>query len=328
MNILLTGGSGFIGTNFVETLLERGDNPVNLSDSPPFCEDHRAYWKKCDILDHESLLDSFRIAEPEAVVHLAARTDCDESVTVEQGYRVNTDGTANVLEAIRSTPSIRRAIIVSSQFVCGPGYQPKHDTDFLPATVYGQSKAISEKLTREASLKCCWTIVRPTNIWGPWHMRYKLEFWRAVRKGYYVHPAGPPVVRCYGYVGNIVDQMLKILEVPEKSVNSRVVYLGDPPADIRLWVNAFSRALRGRDAIEVPRWLLCAAGQIGGIVEMATRKPFYINPSRARSMMTDYVVSMDATYDLLGKPKYTLEQGVARTVEWLQREIRQGIYEA
>lgn len=70
------------------------------------------------------------------------------------------------LDVIKATPSVERVIITSSQFVCGPGYIPKHDEDFAPVTVYGQSKVLTEQLTRQAGLRCVWTIVRPTNIWG------------------------------------------------------------------------------------------------------------------------------------------------------------------
>ncbi|HYR58884.1 MAG TPA: NAD-dependent epimerase/dehydratase family protein, partial [Chthoniobacteraceae bacterium] len=241
------------------------------------------------------------------------------NTTVEQGYRVNTDGTRNVLAAIKATPSIRRAIITSSQFVCGPGYAPKHDEDFHPVTVYGQSKVIAEQLTRAAALPCAWTIVRPTNIWGPWHERYRREFWRVVAKGWYVHPGGAPVVRCYGYAGNVVRQMRQLLDQPAEFVNEQVFYLGDPPGDIARWANAFSLALRGRRVRKVPRPILAAAGLIGDAIARVTGKPFYITTSRYRSMTSDYVVNMDKTFLLLGPPPISLDEGVAQTVEWLRQ---------
>ena len=109
-------------------------------------------------------------------------------------------------------PSVERVIITSSQFVCAPGRLPENDTDYFPETVYGQSKVVTEKLTREANLPCCWTIIRPTNIWGPWHMRYRREFWRVVERGLYVHPGREPVIRCYGYVKNVAHQIRKIFK--------------------------------------------------------------------------------------------------------------------
>lgn len=319
MKILITGASGFIGTNAVALFTAEGHVICNADTQPPLNPSHAAFWIKTDILEPASLAAAFAEFAPEAVIHMAARTDCDENTTVEQGYRLNTDGTRNVLDAIRATPSVRRAIITSSQFVCGPGYAPKHDEDFHPATVYGQSKAIAEQLTRAAALPCTWTLVRPTNIWGPWHERYRREFWRVVAKGWYVHPGGAPVVRCYGYVGNVVRQMRRILDLPAETVNGQVFYLGDPPGDIANWVDAFSLALRGKKARRVPRPILAAAGLAGDIIGFITRRPFYISSSRYHSMTSDYPVSMEKTFDVLGPPPVSLEQGVAETLAWLRQ---------
>jgi len=161
--------------------------------------------------------------------------------------------------------------------------------------------------------------VRPTNIWGPWHQRYQREFWRIVAKGWYVHPGGAPVVRCYGYVGNIIRQMQRIMELPAEQVNRQVFYVGDPPGDIARWVNAFSLALRGRRARVVPRPILAAAGRVGDVIGAVTGRPFYINSSRFRSMTSDYLVNMDRTFRLLGAPAVSLERGVEETVDWLRQ---------
>ncbi len=319
MKILITGASGFIGTNAVELFTSAGDTIRNVDAQPPLNPSHNAFWKKADILDPAALASAFAEFSPEAVIHMAARTDCDENTTVEQGYRMNTEGTRNVLDAIKATPSVRRAVITSSQFVCGPGYLPAHDEDFHPVTVYGQSKVVTEQLTRAAALPCTWTLVRPTNIWGPWHERYRREFWRVVEKGWYVHPGGAPVVRCYGYVGNVIRQMRRILDLAPETVNAQALYLGDPPGDIAQWVDAFSLALRRKKARRVPRPILAAAGIAGDIIGFITRRPFYITSSRFRSMTSNYPVEMERTYKVLGPPPVSLEQGVAETVAWLRQ---------
>jgi len=320
MRILLTGGSGFIGTNAVNAFAGTGHALLDLSQTVPLDPHNRQYWRPADVLDAPALKAAFAEFRPEWVIHMAARTDCVENTTVETGYRTNTEGTANVLEAIKASDSVRRAIITSSQFVCGPGYQPRHDEDFHPVTVYGQSKVITEQLTRRAGLKCCWTIVRPTNIWGPWHPRYPQEFWRILKRGLYFHPGGRPVVRCYGYVGNIVWQMNRILEMPDTDVQGRVFYLGDAPADIRGWVNAFSLALTHRRVREIPRPLLRLLGVTGDAVSLVTRRPFYITSSRYRSMTSDYIVNMEPTFQVLGQGPFSIEAGVRTTVDWLNKQ--------
>lgn len=319
MKVLITGGSGFIGTNTVQFFSDAGHTVLNLDTCPPLNSDHMPFWQEADILDANGIIDSFASFRPEAVIHLAARAECDENTTVEDGYRANTEGTRHVLEAIKVTPGIQRVIITSSQFVCGPGYSPQHDCDFHPVTVYGQSKVITENLTREAKLPCTWTLIRPTNIWGPWHQRYVREFWRIAAKGLYIHPAGKPVVRCYGYVGNLVQYLDRILQAPPGLVHQQVFYLSDPADDIYTWANAFCLGLHGKPARRVPRPILWVLGQLGDLISFATRKPFYITSSRYRSMTSDYLVpgAVEKTIAALGPPPIPLDAAVRQTVEWL-----------
>ncbi|MEY2487004.1 MAG: GlcNAc-P-P-Und epimerase [Verrucomicrobiota bacterium] len=318
MRLFITGASGFIGTNAVDIFSQPGNTILNYSLHPPLKAEHKEFWVAGDILDADATKAALQKFQPDRVLHLAARAECDENTTVEEGYRVNIDGTRNVLDAIRATPSVERVIITSSQFVCGPGPLPTSDTDYFPETVYGQSKVITEKLTREANLPVCWTIIRPTNIWGPWHMRYRREFWRVVERGLYVHPGREPVIRCYGYVKNIVHQMRKIFETPPDLVRGKTIYLGDRPMNLFEWTNGFSRQLTGRDVRVVPRSVMRALALLGDIPSRLTGKPFLINSSRLRSMTTDYTTPMEETFKLLGENPYSLEDGVRETVEWLR----------
>ena len=320
MKILITGGSGFIGTPVVARLLAAGHDVLNFSLQAPHDPAHAPHWRKGDILDADALRAAMTEFAPDRVMHLAARTEMDEATTAETGFRANTQGTRNFLAAVQATPSVRRMLMCSSQFVCKPGRLPSHDEDYFPATVYGQSKVITEQETRRADLACEWVIVRPTNIWGPWHPRYPQEFWRIARKGLYVHPGGKPVVRCYGYVGNVADQMVSLMEQPAEKIDRQTFYVGDPAADIYLWADAFCHALNGKPARKVPRPILRAAGLAGDVITTLTGKPFYITSSRYRSMVTDYVTPMEKTYTVLGAPRISLEQGVAETVAWLRTQ--------
>jgi nucleoside-diphosphate-sugar epimerase len=317
MKVLITGGSGFIGTNLFDAFTDTGSTLLNYSLHPPLNPEQIQYWRAGDILDEPATTAVFREFQPDRVIHLAARADCDENTTVEAGYRINTEGTRNVLAAIRVTPSVQHTIITSSQFVCAPGRLPQSDTDYFPETVYGQSKVITEKLTRDANLANCWTIIRPTNVWGPWHLRYRREVWRVLERGLYLHPGRQPVIRCYAYVKNVIAQIQKIFEAPRDLVHGKTIYLGDPPGDIFIWVNGFSQALTGRDVRVVPRPLMRFLASLGDTPTYITGKPFLINSSRFRSMTTDYLTPMERTFELLGENPYTLENGIRETVKWL-----------
>lgn len=315
---VITGGSGFIGTNLVEHFLQRdGVTLVNVDVKPPVLEAHQSFWVEGDVLDAETLRRIFSDHQPTHAVHLAARTDTDAQDLAD--YRVNTDGTDNVLAAIQQTKSIERVVITSTQFVCGPGKHPEHDEDFRPHTVYGQSKVITEQLTRNADLDAIWTIIRPTNIWGPWHPRYPFEFWRVLKKGWYIHPGREPVLRCYGYVKNVVAQIEQILHAPPEQVHQKVYYVGDRPIELLDWVHGFSRAITGRDARIVPRGVVRSLAWVGDVLSwLGLDLP--IHSSRYRSMTQNYTTPMEPTFEVFGDPPYNLEEGIQETVAWLREE--------
>ena len=320
MRLLITGGAGFIGTNAVEWFQPRTQELLFLDRHPPQVAAHRPWGCLADLKDRDRLLRLVRDFQPTHVLHLAARAECVETTTVEEGYRDNTEGTANLLAALQKCPTVRRAIITSSQYVCGPGCQPRTDEEVCPVTVYGASKVITERLTRSARLPFCWTLTRPTNVWGPWHARYEKEFWRVARRGFYFHPGGAPVRRAYGYVGNVLAQMAKIFTMPEPAVHGRTFYLGDETDDIWNWAVGFCRALGGRTPPRIPRPVLRLMGLAGDTISGLTGRRFYIDSTRVKSMTTDYPIDMTETFRVLGRGPFSLDQGIAETTRWLAKE--------
>lgn len=318
MKILITGGSGFIGTNAIAAFAPLGWEILNYSLHAPLNSEQQSFWRRGDILDPSATSEAFREFQPDLVLHLAARAECDENTTVESGYSVNTQGTQNVLDSIRETPSVARSIITSTQFVCGPGRLPTSDTEYFPATVYGESKAISEDLTRAAKLPSCWTIIRPTNVWGPWHMRYRREFWRVLERGLYVHPGRERVMRSYAYVGNVIHQIKKIFAAPRGQVDGKTIYVGDRPINLLDWTEGFSRSLINRKVRIVPRALLRLLALAGDLPSRLTGQPFLINSSRFRSMITPYDTPMEPVFKMFGENPYSLEEGIVETVKWLR----------
>lgn len=317
MRLLVTGGSGFIGTNLLAVAPERGHATLNLDPAAPLDPKQEPWWHRCDILDREALLAAFARFVPTHVVHLAARTDTHTTDPIE-AYPQNTLGTRNLLEAVRATPSVERLIVTSSQFVSRPGRRPADDTDYAPHTVYGRSKVVTEELTRAAVLDCAWTLIRPTTVWGPWCLRHREGFFRALRRGLYVHPGRKPCIRSYGYVGNVVDQILRLLEAPEVSVHQKTFYLGDAPAPLLDWVDAVSQELVGRPARVAPRWFVRLMALAGDVASALSRRRFPITTSRYRSMTQDYVADLEPTFAVTGPPPVDLRDGVRRTLAWLR----------
>lgn len=318
MRLLITGGSGFIGTNLVEDCLEKEIPFLNVDWNAPLNPEHRPYWKKTDIMDQAALLQAFDSFQPTAIIHLAARTDTniyDLNGDLSE-YIQNTEGTKNVLACIKKTPSIERTIITSTMFVCEAGYFPKDDLDFKPYTLYGVSKMLTENYTREANLDGTWMIVRPQTIWGPWALRYRQMF-HIMDKGLYFHPGKTDVLRSLGYVKNLVWQMQQLLVAPAEKVHQQVFYLGDKPVNLLEWVDTVSCAYTGKPVKLMPMSVIKGLGLIGDLLKMA-RIEFPMTSTRYNSMTQNYLTPIDKTYSTLGNPIYSMEEAVNEFTHWFQ----------
>ncbi len=322
MRLLVTGGSGFIGTHVLASAEEQGWELLNVDIAPPREEGQRRWWRELDVLDRDGLVRVASEFAPTGLLHLAANTSTEKGVRLAD-YSANTTGTAHVLEVARRTASVERVLNVSTQFVCRPGTPPSTDETFDPHTVYGWGKVISEQLTRYAAIDATWTIARPTTIWGPHSPTHPARMVSALSRGVYFHPA-KRCIRSYGYVKNVAFQLLRLLSAPPARVHQRVFYVGDRPVELGGWVDAFARPLTGRPARRLPLTLMRTMAQLGDVISALSGEPFLLQSTRLGSMIEDYPVPMDPIFELAGVPPYELERAVEETLAWLKVGARAG----
>ena len=315
--VLITGGSGFIGTNLIELYIQNRESFLNLDKTEPIDPSQKKFWVKGNLLDKKMLLSTIEEFKPNVIVHLAARTDCDSDNLDD--YIDNTTGTQNLIDCIKEFNFVERVIITSTQYVYKSSKQPfpQNDEDYLPHTTYGESKVITEKITRNANLSCVWTIVRPTNVWGPWHMRYPNELWKMIDRGFYMHPGKKEVIRTYAYVKNVVHQINKIIYSPSLEVDKKTFYLGDLPIDSYEWLNSLSVSLRDKRIVRIPIFIFAIPSAAGSIIRRFGI-PFPLYNTRFKNMIEDYYAPTNLTINQFGLYNPDIKNNVDETVKWLK----------
>ncbi len=317
--LLVTGGSGFIGTNLVAHYIARGEPVVNLDVAPPRDPTHAACWRSCDVGDRGELVAAVAAADPTHVVHLAARTDLTGGGADD--YAVNTEGTQNLLAAVEGHGGVERLVVASSLLVCRNGYTPASDTDYCPTTAYGRSKQQMEELVRRWAPACPWVIVRPTSIWGPWFATPYRDFFDHVLAGRYVHPGRTRVDKAFGFVGNTVVQIDALLDGGEASSTH---YLADtPPYSIDELADAIAAAAGRRAPRRVPLAALRVAATVG---DVAARLGVWSEPPltrfRLENMLTSSAFPSAELDELTGPLPFSMPEGVGRTLGWLAESDR------
>ena len=150
MRALVTGGAGFIGSNLVDALLDRGDEVTVLDDlstgkraNVEQAVGMGARLVEADIRDFAAVSDVFERSRPEAVYHLAAQIDVRRSVAdPELDARINVGGTINVLRAALEYDVGRFVNTSTGGAIYGEGkiLPAPEDHPVAPEAPYGQSK--------------------------------------------------------------------------------------------------------------------------------------------------------------------------------------------
>lgn len=320
MRLLITGGSGFIGTNFIDLLLlNKHCNFINIDKQKPLKAQHISFWVNCNILDRDKLNEVINKYKPTHVLHLAAKTDTASNNL--EDYKDNTEGTANLIQIISQCETMLHVVITSTQYVYKSKEYPLPPTDisFAPHTAYGISKKITEELIRNSSMNCAWTIIRPTNVWGPWNMRYPNELFKIIDQGLYVHPRNIDTIKSFAYVKNVTFQIFKILVSPTDIVNKNVFYVGDYPMNSIKWINSFSLGFTGKAVRTVPKQWLQILALLGDYIQKL-KIPYPLNSVRFNNMIDDYDTPMKKTIDVFGISHPNLDENVKETIHWIKNE--------
>lgn len=315
MKVLLTGASGFIGTNLLEDLLSKGYEVLNIDWKEPKVPERKCLWRNVDIKDYDSFEKACLDFNPDYLVHLAARTDLDGKTLKD--YDSNVTGVENLMKIIQKMPDLKKVIITSSKFVTQNGYEIKDQFDYCPHTVYGESKVETERRVWDNKPQCDWCIIRPTSIWGPWFSEPYRDFFDVVMKRMFFHIGKIKCHKTYGYIGNSIHQIEQLLfnETPDE--DNKIFYIGDEPAyEINEWADEIAGEL-GFRVPTMPVWFVkCLAGFGDFLGHFCIHFP--MQSFRYGNMTNDGINDMSNTYKIVPDMPYTRVEGVKTTLEWMK----------
>jgi nucleoside-diphosphate-sugar epimerase len=318
--ILITGGSGFIGTNLITYLSKKNKYELlNVDIATPKIKEHHLYWQKIDLCNKEEITKIIKEFNPNIVIHLGARTDLNG--TSLNDYSANIQGVSNLLDALNSLTNLNRAIFASSMYVCEPGYIPKNFEDYAPHTLYGESKVKTEEIIKQRNPQYTWSIIRPTSIWGPWFGEPYNKFFHIVLNHMYFHMGSRACKKTYGYIDNAIYQIICLLQAPKEKVNRNVYYIGDyEPYDITEWANEIAKHSNIKIP-HVPYFCFKIMGWFGDFLKLFGIN-FPMTSFRLHNMTTNNIHNLDPIKNIAPNLPVKREIGTIETLKWIKQQSK------
>jgi dTDP-glucose 4,6-dehydratase len=160
MRVVVTGGAGFIGSAFINYLLDNFECDVLCVDKLTYAGrrmniKHNVSFLQKDICD----VTSDELGEFDYIVHFAAESHVDNSITNGLPFvKTNVEGTFNLLEVSRKNKNLKKFIHISTDEVYGDmdehfaiNYTAKEEDDLKPSSYYSATKAASDMLVLSAN---------------------------------------------------------------------------------------------------------------------------------------------------------------------------------
>jgi nucleoside-diphosphate-sugar epimerase len=325
VNVLVTGATGFIGTQLVRHLVAQGRVVHALcrdsSNAQPIAARHVQLFRG-DVRDQESVSHAMRGCDQ--VFHLAA---CTRNWTRDPAVfaRTNIDGTRNILEAaLRLQAS--RVVFTSTALTLGPSNGTVVDENVRRSTPcftdYERSKVAAEEVvTRYAQQGLDVVTTQPTRVYGPGLLTESNSVTRIIRL--YLQGRWRTVVNHgrgvanYVFVGDVVQGLLLAADTGRSG--ERYV-LGGENVSYRTLFDLVARISGSRRRLlHVPGTIAVAGSRLEELRARYTGHYPLVSPGWMRSFLVDWAVSCAKAETELGYCFVSLEEGVSRTIAWLER---------
>jgi nucleoside-diphosphate-sugar epimerase len=312
MNILITGGSGFIGTNLVRELLKEGHRVVVYDKRKS-----EFFPDRCiigDIRDRESL--SRAIYGVEAVYHLAAEHR-DDVRPLSLYYEVNVGGAENVVYALNQN-GVKRLIFTSTVALYGlNAEEPDENCSIRPFNDYGISKQKAELVFNEwvsTGEGRCLVIVRPCVIFGEKNRGNVYNLLKQITSKRFIMVGDGKNKKSMGYVLNLVHFLRKVLGAsPGTHIYN---YADKPDLSMEELVKVALKALGDGDRIHfrIPYLVGLLGGYGFDMLAKITRRNYPISSIRIKKFCANTCISGEKLRETGFIAPFSLAEGLNRMI--------------
>lgn len=313
--VLVTGATGFIGSNLVSSLLGQNYNVRVLVRNRYLTEKTEGVEVfEGDLTDFQSL--SGIEDQADIVIHCAGVMG-KWGVSEDNLYRVNVEGSLNLLKKFSNTP-ISLFIHLSAGGVTGPvkGDVADETSVCMPVTPYEKSKFLGEKKVLELSkeMNIPVVVLRPTFTYGPGDP-HKTALFRAVKKGKFAFIGNGKSLNTPVYIDDLINGI--ILAIKKGQAGETYIIGGKSPVTKLELIYTISDELGvRRPRIMIPRWFAWLVASCFEILGRIFQSEPIITRSRVVMMADNFGYSIEkAKKELMYEPKTDLKEGIGKTVQ-------------
>jgi CDP-glucose 4,6-dehydratase len=315
--VLITGATGFIGSNLVRELIRRDADVFSLMHNSDFetggifslAEKKKIHFVQADVRDYEKLAKIFTKYKINTCFHLAAQplvmTAFESPLPT---FDTNIRGTINILEAARCSRYLKRLVVASTTHVYGNNRDLPYIESFStkPSRPYETSKACADMLaqTYYYTYGLPVAMTRMTNTYGPGDNNFSRlipKVIKAIVEGKDPEIIGGMAVRDYLYVKDAVSGYLALAEnVNRQEIRGEAFNFGSGQIS---------------SALEVAQKILRISNKKN------LKLKIYAEVELKKEIDKQYVSTEKAKSLLSWSPKYSLERGLKETYNWYVKNV-------
>ena len=312
-NILVTGGTGFIGSHLLP-ILSKQNLQVTLAVRNNSSNELNIPYKIVKVSEIDENTDWTKaLKEVGTVIHLAARAHQlnDQAINPEAEFlRTNCEGTKTLVKAAIAS-GVKHFIFISSigAMTTLSEHTLTEESPCHPDSPYGRSKLQAEQGLIELcqNSPMTWTILRPTLVYGAGNPGNMERLMKLIKTGFPLPLGSINNRKSFLYVGNLVDAIITCLDHPNAKNQTFIVSDGEALSTTDL-IRRLGKALgKSPLLLPIPAELLRLTTKLLGKADIGDRLlgSLQVDSNKIRQML-------DWT------PPYTVDQGLQATADWFK----------